>query len=69
MKCCCVANDIDLLMTERCGIEIDDYTESRGNMLDRGEPDKMIGWSALDITIKAARNHSARNVVTERRER
>ncbi|MHC1699174.1 MAG: zf-TFIIB domain-containing protein [Geobacteraceae bacterium] len=44
---CPVCNAIDLMMTDRQGIEIDYCPQCRGVWLDRGELDKIIERSAL----------------------
>lgn len=43
---CPVCVDVDLVMTERKGIEIDYCPQCRGIWLDRGELDKIIDRSA-----------------------
>lgn len=43
---CPVCKTVDLLMTERQGVEIDYCPECRGVWLDRGELDKLIERSA-----------------------
>jgi len=43
---CPVCKDVDLLMTERQGVEIDYCPQCRGVWLDRGELDKIIERSA-----------------------
>jgi uncharacterized protein len=43
---CPVCNTVDLLMTERQGVEIDYCPQCRGIWLDRGELDKIIERSA-----------------------
>lgn len=43
---CPVCNNVDLLMSERQGIEIDYCPQCRGVWLDRGELDKIIERSA-----------------------
>lgn len=49
MKCPTCSN-IDLLMTERLGIEIDYCPKCRGVWLDRGELDKIIERSMGEFT-------------------
>jgi Zn-finger nucleic acid-binding protein len=44
---CPVCKDVNLVMTDRQGIEIDYYPECRGVWLDRGELDKIIERSAV----------------------
>lgn len=43
---CPVCNDVNLVMSERQGIEIDYCPDCRGVWLDRGELDKIIERSA-----------------------
>lgn len=43
---CPVCNEVDLLMTERQGIEIDYCPRCRGVWLDRGELDRLIERAA-----------------------
>jgi Zn-finger nucleic acid-binding protein len=42
---CPICNNINLLMTERCGVEIDYCPECRGVWLDRGELEKIVEGS------------------------
>lgn len=42
---CPVCENTDLLMSERCGVEIDYCPKCRGVWLDRGELDKIISSS------------------------
>jgi uncharacterized protein len=44
----CPTCDVDLVMTERSGVEIDYCPKCRGVWLDRGELDKIIERSAAD---------------------
>ena len=46
MMLCPVCKTVDLLMTERQGVEIDYCPQCRGVWLDRGELDKIIERSA-----------------------
>jgi len=46
---CPTCNTIDLLMTERLGIEIDYCPQCRGVWLDRGELDKIIERSMREL--------------------
>lgn len=39
---CPICKDVDLLMTERSGVEIDYCPQCRGIWLDRGELDKLL---------------------------
>lgn len=45
---CPVCKDVQLVMSERQGIEIDYCPQCRGIWLDRGELDKIIGRSASE---------------------
>ena len=45
----CPNCDVNLLMTDRSGIEIDYCPECRGIWLDRGELDKIIERSTQDV--------------------
>jgi Zn-finger nucleic acid-binding protein len=47
---CPVCNTVDLVMTERSGIEIDYCPQCRGVWLDRGELDKIIERNASQQT-------------------
>jgi Zn-finger nucleic acid-binding protein len=60
----CPACHIDLLMTERQGIEIDYCPQCRGVWLDRGELDKMIERSTAN---RSTADPSDRHVYEERR--
>ena len=55
---CPVDKDVNLLMTERQGIEIDYCPECRGIWLDRGELDKIIEKSNSNISSTQTQNHS-----------
>lgn len=46
---CPVCKTVELLMTERQGVEIDYCPECRGVWLDRGELDKLIERSAATV--------------------
>lgn len=46
---CPTCKDINLVMTDRQGVEIDYCPECRGVWLDRGELDKIIERSAADL--------------------
>lgn len=50
---CPVCPEIDLVMTERQGVEIDYCPKCRGIWLDRGELDKIVDRSA-DMTVSSA---------------
>jgi Zn-finger nucleic acid-binding protein len=47
---CPVCNDVNLLMSDRQGVEIDCCPECRGVWLDRGELDKIIDRSSAPPT-------------------
>ena len=47
---CPVCSDVELVMTERQGVEIDYCPRCRGVWLDRGELDKIIDRSASSYT-------------------
>ena len=49
----CPIDDIDLVMTDRQGIEIDYCPKCRGVWLDRGELDKIIERSAAEQPVAA----------------
>ncbi len=51
---CPIDTDIDLVMTDRQGIEIDYCPRCRGVWLDRGELDKIIERSAAPAAAPAA---------------
>ena len=59
----CPTCSVDLVMSERQGIEIDYCPQCRGVWLDRGELDKIIERSAPapfgSLTANSAANHSA----------
>ena len=44
--------DVDLVMTERQGVEIDYCPTCRGVWLDRGELDKILERSAIDLAAR-----------------
>jgi Zn-finger nucleic acid-binding protein len=52
---CPVCKNVDLVMTDRQGIEIDDCPTCRGVWLDRGELDKLIERSVLPPSGAPAR--------------
>ena len=47
---CPVCKNVDLVMTDRQGIEIDDCPTCRGVWLDRGELDKLIERSVQPVS-------------------
>jgi len=51
---CPVCNEVDLMMSERQGIEIDYCPQCRGVWLDRGELDKIIERSNQDLAREPA---------------
>ena len=51
---CPIDTDIDLVMTDRSGVEIDYCPKCRGVWLDRGELDKIIERSAAHSAPPAA---------------
>ena len=53
---CIVCSDVNLVMSERQGIEIDYCPECRGVWLDRGELDKIIERSSTPITQQKYRD-------------
>ncbi len=52
---CPIDTEIDLVMTDRQGIEIDYCPKCRGVWLDRGELDKLIERSMASLPAPAAR--------------
>lgn len=57
----CPSCQLDLVMSERQGIEIDYCPKCRGIWLDRGELDKIIERSALSTPATPASQHSSQN--------
>ncbi len=55
---CPVCNHVNLVMSERQGIEIDYCPECRGIWLDRGELDKIIERSVQTPTPKSDDHHA-----------
>lgn len=53
----CPIDHVDLVMSERQGIEIDYCPTCRGVWLDRGELDKIIDRSANDKLAERAQNY------------
>lgn len=51
---CPVCQDVDLVMSERQGVEIDYCLKCRGVWLDRGELDKIIERSSVASTPQAS---------------
>lgn len=51
---CPICENTDLLMSERCGVEIDYCPKCRGVWLDRGELDKIISASSQISTPQQA---------------
>lgn len=54
---CPVCKDIDLVMSERSGIEIDYCPQCRGVWLDRGELDKIIERSSDNVPQQQSRHY------------
>lgn len=63
---CPVCADVDLLMTDRQGIEIDYCSRCRGVWLDRGELDKIIERSPAPAVVSQRQPHV--NHVDDRRD-
>lgn len=57
----CPVCDVELLMTDRQGIEIDYCSKCRGIWLDRGELDKIIERSKEDNYDRPNQHHSPNN--------
>jgi Zn-finger nucleic acid-binding protein len=55
----CPIDNVDLVMSERQGIEIDYCPTCRGVWLDRGELDKIIERSANDAMADRVQNYQA----------
>ena len=51
---CPVCKDVNLVMSDRQGVEIDYCPECRGVWLDRGELDKIIERSATPAAVPSA---------------
>ncbi len=58
MKCPC-CQDVQLVMSDRQGVEIDYCPQCRGVWLDRGELDKLIERGAAMASAGAARTSGA----------
>ena len=56
---CPVCKDIDLVMSERQGVEIDYCPSCRGVWLDRGELDKIIEKNSSYQNNQQSNNHSS----------
>ena len=55
---CPICENTDLLMSERCGVEIDYCPKCRGVWLDRGELDKIISASSqISTPQRASQSH------------
>lgn len=61
---CPICENTDLLMSERCGVEIDYCPKCRGVWLDRGELDKII--SASTPQVAQPHQHSNQGNVYDR---
>lgn len=57
----CPVCNVDLLMSERQGIEIDYCPQCRGVWLDRGELDKIIERASAYSTVQAQSPHQAQS--------
>ncbi len=55
---CPVCNDVNLVMSERQGVEIDYCPQCRGVWLDRGELDKIIERSVSPAPQQSSGNYS-----------
>ncbi len=53
---CPTCKDLNLVLSERCGIEIDYCPECRGIWLDRGELDKILEKSR-GFNVEPSRDH------------
>jgi Zn-finger nucleic acid-binding protein len=58
---CPVCNDVNLLMSDRQGIEIDYCPECRGVWLDRGELDKIIERSSVAVPQQNSKHDESRS--------
>ena len=63
----CPNCNVNLLMTDRSGIEIDYCPECRGVWLDRGELDKIIERSSQDVKIVKQENYSDKHYSDKQR--
>ena len=54
----CPICDIDLMMSERSGVEIDYCPDCRGVWLDRGELDKIIERSNIEVSPRRTEIYS-----------
>jgi Zn-finger nucleic acid-binding protein len=61
---CPVCNNVNLVMSERQGIEIDYCPQCRGVWLDRGELDKIIERSIVTPPVQQAQSTSMRQQST-----
>ncbi|OHE61118.1 MAG: hypothetical protein A2X71_11330 [Thiobacillus sp. GWE1_62_9] len=66
---CPICKEVNLVMTERQGIEIDYCPECRGVWLDRGELDKFIEHSERQASGRPRGDSSDRTRESERQER
>ncbi len=64
---CPVCPDVNLVMTDRQGVEIDYCPQCRGVWLDRGELDKIIERSAASFSSKASGREAAPDEHADRR--
>ncbi len=58
---CPVCSDVNLLMSDRQGIEIDYCPECRGVWLDRGELDKIIERSSVAVPQQNSKQDESRS--------
>ena len=58
---CQVCSDVNLLMSDRQGIEIDYCPECRGVWLDRGELDKIIERSSVAVPQQNSKHDESRS--------
>jgi uncharacterized protein len=65
----CPIDDIDLVMTDRQGIEIDYCPKCRGVWLDRGELDKLIERSASAPTPRVDVPHQEQTFLPQQYQR
>ena len=66
---CPVCSEVNLVMSDRQGIEVDYCPQCRGVWLDRGELDKIIERSAVPVAPPLAQPPSAQGQQLERQQR
>ena len=54
---CPVCQEVDLVISDRQGVEIDYCPQCRGVWLDRGELDKIVGRSAALVAPRSQERH------------